>query len=254
MSSRIFKNAALAVLVIAAISFGCASIAKAAAPAATGLSKADVEQIVHDYIVNNSQLILSSVDDYQKKLLRSGQTDAVEKNREFIFKDTDSPETGNPQGDVTVVEFMDYNCHYCKVSLPIVLSLLEKDKKLRFIFKDFPILGPSSELAAKWALAAQKQKKYFEFHSALMKNKKPLSEELLEKIARDLGMNPDQAKKDATSAEILLQLNKNLSLASNLGLSGTPAFIVGAEISFGAISLEEIEKKISDQRGKKDQK
>jgi protein-disulfide isomerase len=254
MSSYLFKKAILPVLAIVAISF-CGSIASAAAdPAAKNLSKSDVEQIIHDYLLNNPELILNSVDDYQKKSARSTQGAALEKNKDTLFKDSDSPEVGNPKGDVTVVEFMDYNCHYCKLSMPIVLSLLEKDKNIRVVFKDFPILGPTSETAAKWALAAKKQKKYFEFHKLLMNNKTPISDGLLEKIAKSLEMNLEQAKKDADGTETLLQIEKNRTLASSLGLSGTPAFIIGDDVSFGALSLEEMEKKISEERGKKDKK
>jgi protein-disulfide isomerase len=255
MSSRRFKNVALSLLIALALGFGSISVSTAAdVPAAASLSKADVEKIVHDYIVDNPLLILTAVDDYQKKTTLSTQTAALEKNQEFLFKDSDSPEAGNPAGDVTVVEFMDYNCHYCKISMPTVLSMIEKDKQVRFVFKDFPILGPTSETAAKWAIAAQKQKKYFEFHKAMMGNKTPISDELLEKIAKGLGMDVAQAKKDAGSTEVSQQISKNHALAANLGLSGTPAFIIGDEVFSGALPLEEMEKKVSDLRAKKAQK
>jgi protein-disulfide isomerase len=267
MSSRRLKNIALSLLAALAIGFASVTVSVAAdthvpapapavapAPAPANLTKADVEKIVHDYIVDNPLLILSSVDDYQKKIMLSTQNSALEKNQDFLFKDADSPEVGNPAGDVTVVEFMDYNCHYCKLAMPTVMSLLEKDKKLRIIFKDFPILGPTSETAAKWAIAAQKQKKYFEFHKAMMGNKSPISDALLEKIAKNLGLDVAQAKKDANSTEVAQQIGKNHALGSELGLSGTPAFIIGDEVFSGIMPLEDMEKKISELRAKKDKK
>lgn len=261
------KNTALSLLIVLGAFFGGSGVAAAAgapatpAPAAVpaspppaSLTKADVEKIVHDYIMENPVVILTAVDEYQKKTQAGAQGAALEKNKDFLYGDADSPVMGNPAGDVTVVEFMDYNCHYCKVSLPTILSLLEKDKQVRVIFKDFPILGPTSETAAKWALAAQKQKKYFEFHKALMDNKSPISNEVLEKIAKNLGLDVAQAKKDAEGAEVSGQISKNRSLAMNLGLSGTPAFIIGDEVFAGAMPLEDMQKEIAELRQEKQKK
>ncbi len=214
------------------------------------LTTADVERIVRDYIVSNPQVILSSVDDYQKKSMQEKMSGALEANKDMVFKDANSPETGNPKGDVTVVEFFDYNCGYCKKVLPMVQELLEKDKNVRFVFKDFAILGPTSETAAKWALAAHKQKKYFEYHQALMNNNTPIDDALLEKIAKDIGMDAGQAKKDIESTAVLLQLEKNRALAGKLGMSGTPAFVIGDEIIPGAVGLDQVQAKIADQRKK----
>ena len=149
---------------------------------------------------------------------------------------------------MTIVEFFDYNCGYCKKAFPEIQSLLGKDKKIRFVFKDFPILGPSSETAAKWALAAQKQKKYFAFHTLMMQNKTRIDDDLLESVAKKAGLDVAQAKKDIESSDILVQIEKNRSLAGNLGLGGTPAFIIGDDVVPGALSLEEIENRIADLR------
>lgn len=244
-----FRCTIAALAVVLSISTGALAAETTSAPKA--LTTADVEQIVHDYIMKNPEVILTAVDDYQKKSQRQTQGAALEKNKDAIFNDTSSPIVGNPKGDVTIVEFMDYNCHYCKLSFPTVLSMIAKDKNLRVVMKDFPILGPTSETAAKWALAAQKQKKYLEFHKALMENKAPISDELLEKTATDTGLDVAQIKKDIQGSDILLQIEKNRSLASNLGLSGTPAFVIGDTVVFGAYSQEEMEKMVFDARAKK---
>jgi protein-disulfide isomerase len=135
--------------------------------------------------------------------------------------------------------------------MPVVLSTLEKDKNIRFVFKDFPILGPTSETAAKWALAAGKQKKYFEYHKIVMGNKTPITDDFLESAAKSLNLDIGQMKKDIVSAEIVTQIEKNRSLANSLGLSGTPAFIIGDEVAYGALTAEEMEKKVAEQRAAK---
>lgn len=245
-TARLFKYIVLPVLVL---SIAGISWAKAAEETpAKNLSKADIEKIVHDYILDNPQVILESVNEYQKKSTQARQDNALEKNKDFLFKDNGDPEAGNPEGDVTIVEFFDYNCHFCKSAFADVQDLVKKDGKVRVVFKEFPILGPSSETAAKWALAAHKQKKYFEFHKALMGNKEPVNDTLLEKIATNVGMSVDQAKKDITGTEILLQIEKNRSLANQLGINGTPAFVIGKEIIPGGIPLEEMERKVAEQR------
>jgi protein-disulfide isomerase len=238
----------LKLLVFTAMLLGVAALLPLPAAAAQPLAKEDVEKIVQDYIMNNPQAILDSVDNYQKKMAQQRQEEGLDRNRDEIFKDAGSPEIGNPKGDITVVEFFDYNCGYCKHVLPDIQALVKKDKNVRFVFKDFPILGPSSETAAKWALAAHKQNKYFDFHRALMENKTPITDELLESIAAKTGMDVAAAKQAVGGPDIAMQIEKNRSLAENLGLTGTPAFIVGNDILRGAFPLAELEKKIAEQR------
>jgi protein-disulfide isomerase len=249
------KNAFSALSLMAVV--GCIGLAPAAqaadpasAPAAatTALTKEQIDQTIHDYIMNNPKLIMESVDNFQRKNMRDREAHAsedVKKNRDVLTKDASSPEAGDPKGDVTVVEFFDYNCHFCKGSFPAVQSLLDKDKKVRVVFKEFPILGPSSETAAKWALAADKQKKYFEFHKAMMDNKEQINDELLERVAKSVGMDVDKAKMDISSPDVAGQLAKNRALAEQLDINGTPAFIIGDDISRGAIPEDEMEQKIT---------
>lgn len=251
MTTLLFKKMVLSLLLATAVCFGGASGSAAADPA---LSKPEVEAVVRDYIANNPKAILDSISAYQKKTMEARQDGAVEKNRDMIFKDAGSPEVGDAAGDVTVVEFLDYNCHFCKSAFTTVQSLLEKDKKVRVIFKDFPILGPTSETAAKWVLAAKKQNKYFEFHTLLMNNKDPISDDVLAKMAKDLGLDVERMKKDAADKDIEQQIEKNRALASNMGISGTPAFIIGDEVVSGAIPLNVMEEKITALRNKNGKK
>lgn len=223
--------------------------ATAALPTSTEMDKA-----IHDYIMANPKVILASIDALQKQVERGAYAAALEKNKEALFQDAASPSMGPADADAIVVEFMDYNCHFCKEALPSVRKLLDADKKVRVIFKEFPILGESSDEAAKWALAAHKQGKYFEYHSALMSNRMPVSTDLLEQTARSLGMNVDQAKVDAASAEIAAQISKNKELAAEMNITGTPGFVIGDEVVAGAVPVETIIKKLTDYRaGKKAQ-
>lgn len=222
----------------------------AAAPAAAeeAMTKEAVQKIVHDYIMEHPDVILEAVNQYQQRTMEEKQKAAVETNREFLFSDERSPFIGNPKGDVTIVEFFDYNCGYCKRVLPAVQELVKEDEGLKVVFKDIPILGPTSETAAKWALAAQRHNKYFEFHQALMNHKGPITDETLTKIATELELDPGRLKKDAETTDVLLQIERNRSLFTQMGFGGTPAFIIGEEIVPGAVSKEEMQKLIAKTR------
>lgn len=247
MISRLLKTAVLPVLAAAVI----AASPVAAHAAGDALSKSDVEKIVHEYIAKNPQEVLDAVDNYQKKAVQERRDSGMAKGKDALYNDAGSPSAGNPKGDVTVVEFMDYNCHFCKDALPTVLSLLDRDKNLRFVFKDIPILGPTSETAAKWALAANKQGKYFDYHTLLMKNRGPITNDLLENLAQKAGLDVARMKKDVASTEVMIQIEKNRSLAATLQINGTPGFVIGDEIIPGALGLEQLQQKIDALRQQK---
>lgn len=249
MSLKSFALAVTAVGIAAAMAATLPVRAEAPA-AAAGLDRAAIETIVREYIEANPQVILDAVDNYQKKTLRERSSEAIKNNVGYLFDDDDAPYLGDRGGDVRIVEFFDYNCGYCKKVLPELQKLTEKDKKVKIIFKDFPILGPTSETSAKWALAAHKQKKYFAFHKAMMEHRGPINDEVLAKAAKEAGMDIAKAKEDAESTDILMQLEKNRALAGQLGISGTPAFVVGDMVVPGAAPVEELEKMVADERKK----
>jgi len=215
------------------------------------MTKADVEAIVHDYILSHPGDILTAVQDYQDKSTQAHQAEAVKNNHANLYDAPGTPQAGNPKGDVTLVEFFDYNCGYCKKVGPQISQLIAEDKNLRVVFKDFPILGPSSEVAAKWALAAQKQGKYFEFFQKMMANKSPITDELLEKTAADIGMDVKKAKSDIEGTEALLTIERNRQLASSMDIHGTPAFVIGDELAPGAISIDDMKGLIAKARADK---
>ncbi|MBI1214513.1 MAG: thioredoxin domain-containing protein [Alphaproteobacteria bacterium] len=234
-SFKSIKMAATGLLMAAVLAFSAAprAIAAEAASSAPVLTKEQVETIVHDYIMNHADVVLDAVEKYQTTSMQKRQDDAMKMNHDELFNNEKSPFIGNPKGDVTVIEFFDYNCHFCKGIFPKVQKIVKDDKDVKIIFKDFPILGPTSEVAAKWALAAQKQDKYFAFHTALMSHNGPLDDDFIEKTAKDVGMDIDKAKKDIDGTDIMIQIERNRTLANQMNFNGTPSFIVNDQAFSG---------------------
>ncbi|HPQ50405.1 MAG: DsbA family protein [Alphaproteobacteria bacterium] len=215
--------------------------------------KGAMEDFVRNFILENPEVLVESVNRMHAKEQQQkeeGAKDALKKNSDYFYKDPSVPEVGNPKGDITVVEFFDYNCGYCKRAFDIVNKAIETDQNIRVRFIEFPILSPQSEVASKWALAANKQHKYWEFHKAMMNSTAPKTEETMTDIAKTVGLDVDQLKKDAASEDITNELNKNREMAASLGLSGTPAFIVGEQILRGYVEYEGFKSIIEDERKK----
>jgi protein-disulfide isomerase len=168
--------------------------------------------------------------------------------RSEIFDDPATPVGGNPHGDVTIVEFFDYRCPYCKQVQPALQALLEQDHKLRFIYKEMPILGPASVVAARAALAAQRQGKYEAFHAAMMGTKGQITEDTIERVAASVGLDVDWLKQDMAAPDIMQALRANVALANALNIHGTPGFIIGNRIVAGALDLDTLKNMIAAAR------
>lgn len=217
---------------LTAASIGLMAFAPMVASAANQFNASqtkDIQQIVHDYIVKNPQVLVEAskaLQAQQRKQMVNQAKTAIEQNGKQLFDDKLSPSIGNPKGGVTLVEFFDFQCIHCKQMAPVVSDLVSKDKNLRVIYKQFPIFGKGSEFAAKAALASQKQGKYKAFHKALMASKKRLSSSNVLKIAESVGLNTKQLKKDMQNSAVSDELKANVKLAEKLRLMGTPAFII----------------------------
>lgn len=191
-----------------------------------------VQQVVHDYILNNPQILIEvqqKLQEQQMQQMQQIQKDAqkvIPNITSELFNSTTSPVAGNATGDVTVVEFFDYQCTHCKDMSALMVDLVKQDPKLRVVYKEFPIFGNNSEYAAKAALAATKQDKYTVFHDALMQTNEPLNKDKILQIARDAGLNVDQLQQDMNNPAIAQELKTNKSLAKKLQLVGTPAFVI----------------------------
>ncbi|MCH7887921.1 MAG: DsbA family protein [Proteobacteria bacterium] len=167
-----------------------------------------------------------------------------------LFDDPDSPVTGNPKGGVTLIEFFDYHCVVCKSVLKVVMTVLEDEPDVRLIFKEYPILGRESVVAARAALAANAQdpRKYVPFHIAMMSSRGLLTEPRILRLARGVGLDPERLKTAMFAPEILQAIKRNWDLADALGIRGTPAFVIGDKVIPGAVSLKALKRYIAEAR------
>ncbi len=214
-----------------------------------------VEDIVRRVIKENPRVILEAIEDLRKQeeaAQKSKAMAALKAKARDIQRDPNAPVAGNPQGDVTVVEFFDYRCPYCKAGHERLKQVVTKDGKIRLVLKEFPILGPESVFAARAALAAHRQdpKKYYGFHDALLSSKERLTNDLTLKIAATAGIDVERLKKDMAAPEISRMLEANADLAEELGINGTPAFIIGDALAPGALDAPALEKMIAEARAK----
>ena len=218
------------VLTMTALAAVVKSSAVMAAEPMTADQKTAVEQVVHDYLVHNPEILVEASQALQQKQQQTMQEQAktaILEQANALFNEKLTV-TGNPKGNVTLVEFFDYQCIHCKKRAPVIEGLQKKDSNLRVIYREFPIFGKSSEIASQAALAAAMQGKYQVLHDALLKLDKRLDEKLVMNTAKSVGLNMVQLKKDMASKTVKDALDANRQLAEKIHLMGTPAFIVAS--------------------------
>ncbi|WP_264046557.1 DsbA family protein [Methylobacterium flocculans] len=226
------------------------------APAApfTDAQRQAIEGIIKDYLVKNPDVLQEAIAEgerRQQETQKLAQSAALKESREALVNSPHGVVAGNPAGDVTLVEFFDYNCGYCRKALTDIQALIKGDPKLRVVLKDFPVLGAESLEASKIALAAKQQlkaDKVFEFHTKLLESKGRVNAERALAVGKEMGLDVARLTRDAQGAEVKAALSENVGLGDKLGLSGTPAFIIGDEIIPGAVGIEPIRKIITDVR------
>lgn len=199
--------------------------------------KQAVEGVIKDYLVAHPEILFEVQSALEAKLAKeeAERTKAlVAENGKAIYRAEGAPVAGNPDGDITVVEFFDYNCGYCKRGFSEIAKLIEKDKNVRVVFKEFPILRDESEQAARVALAARMQGKYWEVHSELLTSKGLVNEAVALKAAEKHGLDMVKLKADMDSAEVKGELERVKELAKKLSINGTPHFLVGDRAIGGA--------------------
>jgi len=195
---------------------------------------------IERYIRSHPEVIEQSLQTLEAKReaeQRERQKVALKTKQNELLHDPASPVSGNPKGEITVVEFYDYRCGFCKRAASAVTELQKVDSRVRVVYKDFPILGEPSELAAKAALASQVQGKHQAFHEALLASHADMTKEEILKIAAGVGLNPKRLEADMANPKWQAAIAKNRALAQELGISGTPGFIVGNELVPGALDL-----------------
>ncbi len=214
--------------------------------------RAALEDFVRNFILDNPEVLMESVNRFrtaEEKKKEEGSVTVLKDNMGFI-NNGKHPEIGNPKGDVLVVEFFDYNCGYCKRAMEAVRQLQQNDKNIRIVFMDYPILSPQSALAAQWAVAANKQGKYWAFHQALLESSAPKDEENLSTIAKSVGLDVARLKKDADSQDVKSYLAEVKSFGEKLNVTGTPAFTIGNQIIRGFIEFEAFKTIVEEERKK----
>jgi protein-disulfide isomerase len=241
----------------AALGLPLAALAAVAAPPPLAAAEFSAEQrqaigqIVRDYLIKNPDVMLEVLEAAKEKINneeKAQRAAALVERRRDIFEDPNAPVAGNPQGDVTLVEFFDYRCPYCKQVAPAIEALLGEDKQLRVVYKEFPVLGPESVTAARAALAARKQGKYEALHQALMAMKGQINEAAIFNAAKSVGIDVERLKRDMKAPEIDAMLQANHQLAAALDIRGTPGFVIGDEIVPGAVSVDALRQLIATAR------
>jgi protein-disulfide isomerase len=213
------------------------SAAPAGPSAFTPDQRKELETIIKDILLANPELLMeaqTALEAKMEKIQNERMAVAIKDNSAEIFRPASSPVVGNSTGDVTVIEFFDYNCGYCKKALPDVAHLIDKDRKVKLIPKEFPILAKGSEEASRVALAAKMQGKYWEFHRAMLESQGQANEASALRVAEKLGLDMARLKKDMASAEVKKEIDDTRKLAAKLGIQGTPHFLVGDRIIPGA--------------------
>jgi protein-disulfide isomerase len=241
------RNLLLAVLMI--VAFGSHTQAAAFTPD----QRQEMEAIIKEYLLQHPELLreMSDLLQNREKLAEDEQRkSSLVQRADQVFRDKGDFVAGNPKGNVTMVEFFDYNCGWCKKGLPEVLSLLESDKELRFVLKEFPIFGEDSDYAAKAAIAAGSQGKYWQLHVAMLSYEGKITKSIVDELAAAQGLDMEKLTKDMDSPGTADILSRNRELASALAINGTPAFVIDDKLVPGYLPKDELAASINETREK----
>jgi protein-disulfide isomerase len=232
------------------------------ATAAQGFSAAKTQQfeaIIKNYLLQHPEVLEEAMEvlyNRKKEADAENARTTIKENNASIFNSSHQVVLGNPQGNVTMVEFFDYNCAFCKRALPDMLTLVKTDPDLKFVLKEFPVLGPGSVEAAHVAVAARMQdssgKKYIEFHQQLLGGRGPVDKLRALAVAKDVGFDTARLEKDMGSDEVKTTIEEAMKLAHALGIKGTPTYVIGEEVVRGAVGLDKLRAKIKNDRENRD--
>jgi protein-disulfide isomerase len=213
--------------------------------------RGDIENIVRNYLIAHPEVLeeaMAELSRRQSAAESEKQAASVTKNAETIFNSPRGVTVGNKDGDVTFVEFFDYNCGYCKRAMADMLDLMKSDPKLKVVLKEFPVLGPGSVEAAQIAVAVRMQdpsgKKYLDFHQKLLNSKGQADKARALAAAKEAGLDMAKLEKDSTSPEVRATIEENFKLAESMGMNGTPSYVIGKQVVIGAVGVESLREKI----------
>ncbi|MCP1335680.1 DsbA family protein [Futiania mangrovi] len=255
--SQSFRLAPILRIALCALALFAATLAvrpvqagEAVAPLSAAETQA-VETIIERYLLENPELmvrVFQNLEARQQAQREARTRDMLASSRDELVDDGRSLVLGNPDGDVTVVEFFDYRCGYCKQAHPTVKALIESDPNVRVVLKEFPILGPNSVIATQAAIASREQGLYAEFHDALLEHEGDLTEDAVYEIARGLGMDMSKLREDMGAPVVRETIAANMALAQRLAIDGTPTFIIGDALMPGALGLDTLRKAVETAR------
>jgi len=215
--------------------------------------KAVFEALIREYILDHPDVVVESIQRWQERQKAESEERAraaLAEHRDLLENSPAAPVAGNVEGDVTIVEFFDYRCGYCKRVFPAIQKLIETDGNIRYVFKEFPILGPESKVASQAAQAVwfSDPDRYLDFHAALMGTRGALNEDRVLDIADKVGLDRDTVKKGMDDPRVAETLASNLGLGRALGINGTPAFVIGGQLVPGAIDLNAMKELVAEVR------
>lgn len=235
-------------LLFAGIAFAFLPWRSATAAEFTPAQVRAIQSIVKDYLTKNPAVLadgLRAAEAKSKEDADAKTAGLIAGHHREIYDDPATPVGGNPRGTVSLVEFFDYRCPYCKEAQPSLEKLVAKDPQLRFVYKEFPILGPVSVTAAHAALAAARQGKYAAFHEAMMDARGNITDDTVFRVAKSVGLDIDRLKHDMAAPEIEAALAANMKLAEALEINGTPAFVVDGKVIPGVVDMADLQKLVT---------
>jgi protein-disulfide isomerase len=227
----------------------------AAAQSFTDTQRGDIEAIVRKYLLAHPEVLEEAMAELSKRQVAADAVKheaSIATNADTIFNSPRGVMIGNKDGDVTFVEFFDYNCGYCKRAMSDMLDLMKTDSKLKVVLKEFPVLGQGSVEAAQVAVAVRMQdptgKKYLDFHQKLLGGRGQADKARALAAAKDVGLDMAKLEKDMASPEAKATIEENFKLAEEMGMNGTPSYVIGKQIVVGAVGLDGLKEKISQAR------
>ena len=233
-----------------AATIGLAALAPAAADEFPPAQKQELGPLIREYLVGHPEVLreaIEALDKHDKEVAQVQREKAVSDRAGPLFSAPFQANVGNPNGSATLVEFFDYNCHYCKGALPDIAKLMKDDPNLKIVLKDFPVLGPGSVEAAQVASAARNQlpgDRFWAFHTKLLGMKGPIGTAEALAVAKEMGLDMDRLTKDMEDPQIQSGLQEIMSMADALQINGTPSFVVGQEVVVGAVGYDQLKDKI----------